>query len=326
MLPKFSYVRATSLDEAVRLLSSDDGARVCAGGSDLLGCLRDQVFECSRVVSLTGIDGLRGIARTRDGGVRIGALTTIADVAADPTINQSYPGLAQAAGELASPQLRNQGTIGGNICQKPRCWYYRGDFDCLRKGGTTCHAVAGESEFHCILGGAGCFVVHPSDTAPALVALQATVRIAGRRGTRSVPMEEFYVLPNQDVRRETVLEPHEIVTEIVLPRPAAGMRSSYHKVRARGAWDFALAGVALALQFSGNRVTAGRVVLSGAAPTPWRSREAEEAIIGKQLDAATAAAAGRAAMEDAVPLRRNGYKIPLFQGVIEEALLAIGRA
>ena len=325
MLPQFSYVRATSLDEALQHLGTD-GVRPCAGGSDLLGCLRDDVFECSKVVSLSGIEQLKGIERIGDAGLRIGALTSIAQVARDPLVNRGYTALAQAAAAVASPQLRNQGTIGGNICQKPRCWYYRGEFHCLRKGGSTCYALAGESQFHAVLGGARCYIVHPSDTAPALIALGASARIAKAGGTRLVPMAEFYVAPSTDPRRETVLEPGELVTELTLPAPAPGLKSSYRKVRARGAWDFALAGVALALQLDDDRVVAGRVVLSGAAPIPWRSAEAEAAITGRRLDETTAKAAAQAAMQDAVVLKRNGYKIPLFKGVIEEALLELARA
>jgi xanthine dehydrogenase YagS FAD-binding subunit len=201
MLPRFSYVRAQSLDEAIAQLGPDD-TRVAAGGSDLLGCLRDEVFACSKVVSLSRLDELRGVRVDSRGGVRIGALTTIATVASDPVVNERYPVLAQAARAVASPQLRHQGTIGGNICQKPRCWYYRGEFHCRRKGGSTCYAIAGENQFHCILGGRGCFIVHPSDTAPALVALDATVQIAGRSGTRRIPLAEFHVSPRDDIRRE----------------------------------------------------------------------------------------------------------------------------
>ena len=325
MLPKFSYVRPTSLAEALTHLSSD-GARAHAGGSDLLGCMRDGVFEAQKLVSLSALRELEGVRQANDGGLRIGALTTVAEVARSPLVQERYAALAQAAAEVASPQLRNQGTIGGNLCQKPRCWYYRGEFHCLRKGGNTCYALAGESQFHCILGGSRCYIVHPSDTAPALVALQASVRIASRDDSRVVALEDFFVPPSTDVQRETVLEPNEIVTEILLPGPARGLRSSYRKVRDRGAWDFALAGVALALGFSGGRVTDGRVVLSGAAPVPWRSREAEQVIAGNALDAATCSAAARAAMTDAQPLKRNGYKVPLFEGVIEEALMSMGTA
>lgn len=325
MLPKFSYVRPTSLDEALTHLSSE-GARPHAGGTDLLGCMRDGVFEAQKVVSLSALQELEGIRQASDGGLRIGALTTVAEVARNQLVQERYAALAQAAAEVASPQLRNQGTIGGNLCQKPRCWYYRGEFHCLRKGGNTCYALVGENQFHCILGGSRCYIVHPSDTAPALVALQASVRIARRGDSRVVALEDFFVPPSTDVQRETVLEPNEIVTEILLPRPARGLRSSYRKVRDRGAWDFALAGVALALQFEGGRVTDGRIVLSGAAPVPWRSREVEQVIAGKPLDVATCGTAARAAMAAAQPLERNGYKVPLFEGVIEEALLNMGTA
>jgi xanthine dehydrogenase YagS FAD-binding subunit len=195
----------------------------------------------------------------------------------------------------------------------------------LRKGGTTCYALAGESQYHCILGGYRCYIVHPSDTAPALAALNATVHIAGPTGSRTVPLEEFHVPPRDDPQRETVLRGGEIVTEIALPPPPAGLRSSYRKVRARGSWDFALAGVALALAFEGDQVVGGRIILSGAAPVPWRSREAENVVIGHRIDATTARQAAAAAMQDAAALKRNAYKIALFEGVIEEQLLAIAR-
>ncbi|HSK10239.1 MAG TPA: FAD binding domain-containing protein, partial [Vicinamibacterales bacterium] len=241
----------------------------------------------------------------------------------DPLINERYTVLAQAARAVASPQLRNQGTIGGNICQKPRCWYYRGDFHCLRKGGDACFAVNGENQYHCIFGGDGCFIVHPSDTAPALTALEARVRVAGPGGSRVVPIGSFFVLPSKDVARETVLERNEIVTEILLPPAEQGLRSSYRKVRGRGAWDFALAGVALALLVRGGTVERARVVLAGAAPVPWRSQAAEQALVGKGLTPAVAAAAADAAMQGAEPLEKNGYKIAMFKGAITESLLAL---
>jgi xanthine dehydrogenase YagS FAD-binding subunit len=320
MLPNFDYVRPKSLRAAITHLS-DGGAVVHAGGTDLLGCLREHVFAVKKVVSISAIREMQGISEGTDGTLRIGALTTIRTVAEHPVIRSRFSGLAQAAAEVASPQLRNQGTLGGNLCQKPRCWYYRGDFNCLRKGGGICFAVDGENQFHAIFGGGGtCFMVHPSDTAPVLMALKATARVAGPDGIRDVPLETFYVLPEVDVRRETVLKPHEVVTEIRIPPPAAGTRSSYRKVRARRSWDFALAGLALVLSFDGRRVVDGRVVLSGAAPVPWRSSEVEQAIRGKELNAEIIAAAARAAVAGAEPLEKNGYKIPLFQGVIEEEL------
>ena len=323
MLPSFDYVRPGSIRDAIRQLSAR-GARIHAGGTDLLSCLRDRVFDVEKVVSISKLNQLKGIGQLGDGSMRIGALTTVAEVAGNRVVQKRYAGLAQAASQVASPQLRSQGTIGGNICQRPWCWYFRGDFNCLRKGGDMCYAENGENQYHCIFGGDGlCYIVHPSDTAPALVALGAKVRIAGPGGARMVPMEEFYVRPAVDVQKETVLEPDEIVTEVIVPPAAEGLRSSYRKVRVRQSFDFALAGVALALQISGGKVTGGRVVLSGAAPVPWRSTEVEDVITGEKLDSGTIARAADAVVKGAEPLKNNGYKIPLFRGIIEEQLRAI---
>ncbi len=322
MLGKFSYVRAASIPAAVAA-ASRPGAHVLAGGTDLLGCLRDEVFTASSVVSISGIRGLRGIALRPGGGMRIGALTTLTEVAENKQVLDGYPVLAQAAAAAASPQLRNQGTIGGNICQRPRCWYYRGDFHCLRKGGDTCFAVAGENEFHCIFGGAPCFIVHPSDTAPALVALDAKVSIAGPKGTRTIPLASFFVLPEQNVLQESILVPGEVVTEILLGPPAAGARSRYRKVRERGAFDFAMASAAVVLTLAAGKVTTARIVLGGVAPKPWRSEEAEKALVGKTLDAASVTQAAEAAVKDATSLPQNGYKVPLVRGILEETLLGL---
>jgi xanthine dehydrogenase YagS FAD-binding subunit len=325
-MPNFSYVRIRSLKEATEHLSSD-GARVHAGGTDLLGCLRDNVFEAKKIVSISGLKNLRGVWETKEGGLRIGALTTITEIADSKKVRDYYPALAKAASEVASPQLRNQGTIGGNLCQKPRCWYYRGEFHCLRKGGPTCYAYQGENQFHCIFGSGGiCYITHPSDTAPALVAYQATLRIVGPRGTKLLPIEKFYVLPNQDVRKETVLKPNEILTEILLPPQSKGLLSSYRKVRARQSWDFALAGVALALKLKEDRVEKARVVFSGAAPIPWRSKEAEQTLTGNPLNTDTITRVVNAALKNAEPLEKNSYKIPLFQGILEEELRAIAKS
>ena len=320
MLPPFAYVRPRSLDEAVDQLA-DNGARLHAGGTDLLGCLRDGVFGADTLVSLSDIEGLRGVRTEDDGTLVIGALTTVGALAADADIRRRYPVLAEAAAEVASPQLRHQGTLGGNLCQKPRCWYYRGEFPCLRKGGKKCFAVQGQNQFHCILGGSACYIVHPSDTAPALIALGADLQVTGPRGDRSLPVAELHVPPNEDPRRETFLEAGEIITAIKLPKPPAGLKSSYRKVRARQSWDFAVAGVALALVMDAGNIRHGRIVLSGAAPIPWRSEQAEKVLQGRPLNADTAAEAATAAMADARPLEHNQYKIALFKGLIEEELM-----
>ncbi len=319
MTVPFSYVRPVSLQDAMNQLA-DKTARIHAGGTDLLGCLRDGVFHASKVVSISRLSNLHGMRKRADGGLTIGALTTLAEVASYPAVMEKYTALAQAAAAVASPQIRNQGTLGGNLCQKPRCWYYRGEFHCLRKGGDYCYAAAGENQYHCILGGKNCFIVHPSDTAAALVALDASLRIAGPRGSRIIPVEDFYVLPEKDVTKETILEPEEIVTEILLPPVSILSRSSYRKVRTRQAWDFALAGVALVLEHAEERVKQSRVVLSGAAPAPWRVRAVEKIINGSSLEDDIIKKAAWAAVSDARPLSKNGYKVPLFRGMLEEEL------
>ena len=296
MLPDFAYVRPTSLDEAVKHLA-DAEARAHAGGTDLLGCLRDGVFGAKTVVSLSALGALRGIEETPE-GVAIGALTSVADVAASPLLRERFTALAEAAAQVASPQLRRQGTLGGNVCQKPRCWYYRGEFPCLRKGGDLCSAYAGENEMHAVVGGGPCYYVHPSDTAPALTALGALAHVQGPKGARTVPLDGFFVRPDKDVRRETVLEPGEVLTKLLLPKPAPGTRSTYRKVRAR-------------------------VVFGGIAPVPWPAPAVEKALAGHRLDTSTIARAAEAAVQKLEPLEKNGYKVPLLRGLVQERLEAL---
>ncbi|HXY41659.1 MAG TPA: xanthine dehydrogenase family protein subunit M [Vicinamibacteria bacterium] len=322
MLPSFAYVRPGSLEEAVKLLR-DGLARPHAGGSDLLGCLRDGVFTTPTVVSLTSIDSLRGVAETAQGELSLGALTTLAEVAAHPALRERWTALSEAAAQVGSPQLRRQGTLGGNLCQKPRCWYYRGDFRCLRKGGELCYALAGENEYHAVAGGGPCYIVHPSDTAPALMALGAVVQVVGPAGSRTLALDKLFVLPKDDVGRETVLQPGELVTRVVLPRPAPGLRSTYRKVRARASFDFALAGAAVALQLEGGHVRRARVVLSGVAPVPWPAPAVEQALTGQRLDHDTIARAAEAATEKMEPLEKNAYKLPLLRGLLRERLEAL---
>ena len=318
MIKNFRYVRPTTLDEALARLGTP-GAAAHAGGTDLLGCLRDGVSDVETVVSLTRIPALRGV---RGGGadLRVGALTTLAEVARHPVVRERYAALAQAAAAVGSPQLRNQGTLGGNLCQRPRCWYFRGDFACLRKGGDRCYAIGGEDRYHCVFGGSPCFMVHPSDVATALVALGARVTIAGPRSPRTIPLESFFVLPRQNLTKENILEPGELVTEVVIPAPAAGSVSAYRKVRARASWDFALASVAVALSLTQGKVSAARVVLGAAAPVPWRAEGAERALVGTRLDGATIARAAAAAVEGAAPLEQNRYKVPMLRGLTQEVL------
>lgn len=322
MLPEFAYIKARSLKEALDNLKTES-ARVHAGGTDLLGCLHDNVFGADKVVSISGLKELKGIRETPDGGLSIGALTTITEIATSSVIRKRFPGLAQSAADVASPQLRNQGTLGGNLCQRPRCWYFRGEFHCLKKGGDMCYAESGENRYHAIFGGTPCYIVHPSDTAPMLMAMGASLRIAGPRGNRVVSLDDFFVLPDVDVTRENKLGNGELVTEIVIPASAKGLKTSYRKVRERGAWDFALASAAVALRIDGGRVSEANIVLGGVAPIPWRSRRAEEALAGRSIDDSVARAVADAAVEKASPLDQNAYKISLVRGIVTESVLAM---
>jgi len=322
MIRPFTYVKAKSVNDAVRQLSTPK-AVVHAGGTDLLGCLRDKVFDAEKVVSISGVEELRGISTGPNGGLRIGALTTIDEISRNKTISKKYTVLAQAAGEIASPQLRHQGTIGGNLCQRPRCWYFRGDFHCLRKGGDTCFAEEGENQYHCVFGGNSCFIVFPSDSAPALAALGARLRIAGPGGNRTLPIEDFYLLPEDNIERETILGANEIVTEILIPPASKNLKSAYRKVRARSVWDFALTSAAVALELEGGVVKRAWIFLGGVAPKPWRAKDAEAALKGGKLDEATISAAAQAAVEGAMPLGENAYKIDMIAGTLREVLTAM---
>ncbi len=322
MIRNFAYVKAGSVAEAIKALGTK-GAKIHAGGTDLLGCMRDEIFEVQKVVSISGLKELKGVSARPDGGVKIGALTSIADIAGNSSLAEKYSVLTQAAAEVASPQLREQGTIGGNLCQRPRCWYFRGEFHCARKGGDMCYAAEGENQYHAILGGEKCFFVHPSDTAVALVALQAQLLIAGPSGSRPVRIENFFVGPDKDILRENILGPAEIITEIHLPPVTGKVRSSYRKLRARRAWDFALASVGIVLQYQNDTVSRARVVLGGVAPYPWRAASAEKLLTGKKPDSTLAAAAAQAAVEGADPLRDNAYKVEMVKGAVEESILAM---
>ncbi|MFQ5876207.1 MAG: FAD binding domain-containing protein [Acidobacteriota bacterium] len=327
---RFAYVEPESLQAASRILAREgEGARPIAGGADLLGEMKDGIIEPRTVVDLKSIPGLDRIRLEEDGTVRIGALATLTAVETDDAIRREFPAVGQAAASVASPEIRNVGTVGGNLCQRPRCWYYRSPLHpCLKKGGEVCYTLEGDSRYNAILGGGPSFIVHPSDLAPALVACGARVGISGPAGPRELPLEEFYVLPEVRLDRETILEHGEIVTEVTLPRrwsAAGGARSLFLKFREKDSFDFALVSVAAALTLRDGRCETGRVVLGGVAPIPWRSRRAEAEIEGEALDPITVGRAAEAALAAAAPLAHNGYKVPLAKALIRRALLDLAR-
>jgi xanthine dehydrogenase YagS FAD-binding subunit len=325
-MKSFENIDAKSINQAIALLQKFNqekkNAIVVGGGSEILQLMKDHVVTPDYVVNLKTIPGLNTIKEER-GGFRIGGLTTLADIEEHPGIRERLLILAAAAGEAASPQIRNAGTIAGNICQRPFCWYFRSsNFNCLRKGGQVCYTVTGDSRFHAILGAGPSYIVHPSDTAPALVALDAQIKIAGPAGEKVIPLEKFFVLPSVDFKRENILKPGEIVTEVFVPYPKSRSKGYYHKVRERLAWDHAIVSVAAVVQSSGGVAKEARVVLGGVAPTPWRAPKAEQFLRGKKIDEETAQKAGEIALEGAKPLKNNVYKIGMAKLLIQRALLA----
>jgi xanthine dehydrogenase YagS FAD-binding subunit len=325
-MKSFENIDAKSVKEAVSLLQKfhqqKKTAAVVGGGSEYLQLMKDQVVNPEYVINLKTIPGLNSIKEER-GGFRIGALVTLAEIEEHPAAREKLLILSEAAGEAASPQIRNAGTIAGNICQRPFCWYFRSsNFNCLRKSGQVCYTVTGDSRFHAILGAGPSYIVHPSDTAPALVALNAQIKIAGPAGEKTMPLEKFFVLPSVDFKRENVLNPAEIVTEIYVPYPKSGSKGFYHKVRERLAWDHAIVAVATIVQSSGGVVGDARVVLGGVAPIPWRAPKAEEFLRGKRIDENTAQKAGEIALEGAKPLKDNVYKVGMAKSLVQRALLA----
>ena len=323
-MQNFSYVNATSIEQVPSLLGrSWDDAVVMAGGTDLVGEMKDYAAVPKRVVNLKSIEGLDYI-RQDDAGLRIGALTTLTDVLENSAVSQDLPVLHQAVSVIASPQIRNMATLAGNILQRPRCWYYRSeDFPCLKKGGARCYAVGGVNTYHAIFGSGPSYIVHPSDAAPALMALGATVHVHGPRGGDEVLMDDFFTMPEMNIRRENILRPNEIVTEISIPKPEANSRGMFLKVRERESIDFALVSLAAQMTVVNGTCERASLVLGGVAPIPWRAVEAEDYLRGRRITEARAESAAEAAVEDAAPMPHNGYKVEIAKNLVKQAVQAL---
>jgi xanthine dehydrogenase YagS FAD-binding subunit len=305
-------------------LTGHDAPRFLAGGTDLLTLMKADVMSPSLLVDVKRAEDLpRGIEEHKDGLV-LGALATLSEIERHPGILERYQALAEAAGLAATPQLRNMATIGGNLLQRPRCWYYRSNlFHCWLKGGSECQARDGENQHHALFGASRCVAVHPSDSAAALLALGATVRLRGTAGERTLPIDELFVEPTEDRRTETVVRPDELLLDISLPSPAAGGRSTYLKAMDRKVWAFALVGVAAALRLDGSTITDARIVLSGVAPIPWRAQAAEQMLIGKPAMPDLLDHAAEVALDQARPLEHNEYKVPLARNLVRRALATL---
>ncbi len=322
---RFSYVNCATVEEVLDQMGPN--ATVKAGGIDLLDLMKDDIIAPSKLVNIRNVDGLRGIAATPE-GLRIGPLTTLSEIAFAPEVQKSYGALSDAAGHAATPQVRNMATLGGNLMQRPRCWYFRSSaYDCKKKGDTSahCHAHEGENQYHAVVNNGACAMVHPSSTAVPLLAMGASVELTSKRGKRLVPMHEFYNRPEKDLLNETAVRPGELITSVLVPAPAPGTRSAYQKYGEKESFDWPLADAGVVLVMDGDVCRKAAIVMGVAAPTPIRAHAAEAVLMGKRIDEATARAAGKAAMAGATPLSKNGYKTQLFQTAIyRTVLLAAG--
>ena len=322
---RFTYVDCGTVDEALYHMNGD--AVVKAGGIDLLDLMKDGVVTPPKLVNIRNVHTLHRI-EVSESELRLGPLVTLTEIAEHPQIQKHYAALADAAGHAATPQVRNMATVGGNLMQRPRCWYFRSsEFDCRKKGNSDeCHALQGENQYHAIVNNSTCAMVHPSSTAVPLLAMEAEVELTSKAGKRTVAMSEFYIAPEEDLQHETAVKPGELITAIRVPAPAAGTRSAYQKYGEKESFDWPLADAGVVLTMDGNTCRKAAIVLGVAAPRPMHATEAEMALRGKRINEQTAREAGKLAVAKATPLSQNGYKVQLFQtAVYRTILLAAGQ-
>ena len=328
IMPAFELFQPATTEDALGLLDRyGSRAWVMAGGLDTFDWLKDRIKRPEAVIDLSAVKELRGI-RPLDGGVEIGAMTTLTEVVRSPVIKEKFSILSEGAEAAASPQIRNQGTLGGNVSQDARCWYYRGGWKCYRAGGNVCFAdtPTAINREHAILGADRCVAVNPSDTAPALIALDAKMVIRSSKGERVVDAENYFIGPSIDITRMTILQPGELLTAIRIPSTWAGAHFYFEKIRDRPVWDFPLVNIASAAVFTGDNVDRIRIAVNGVAAHPVRLKEVETAVTGKPRNAATADMAGQIAVQGAEPLRYNGYKIPLMRNLVKRAIRGVEEA
>lgn len=325
---EFSYARPTTIDDTFTLLESHRDASqeqvVLAGGTDLLTLIKGGISTPQQLVDIKRLPELDSQITVTDDGMRLGALATLARIQDDQLVLDAYPALAQAAAVAASPQLRHMATIGGNLLQQPRCWYFRSrDVSCWRKGGDGCPAAdpQGENQYHALFGDGPCYAVHPSDPATALLALDARVRVRNSQGERTIALDEFFTLPTDEHRQENRLAPDSLITAIEIPSTPTGTGSAYLKAMDRAVWAFALVAAAAQVTVEDGIVSAARLVLGGVAPIPWRVPAAEAVLIGNAATPEIFAHAADIALQDAHPLAKNGYKIELAKRMVERALV-----
>ncbi len=315
----FAYARPRAVSEAIELARG--GATLMAGGTDLLGLMKDGIAAPERIADIRDLEPLKGWSRTNGKGLRIGALVPLVELETSAELARSMPIVREALAPAATLQLRTMGTVGGNLLQRNRCWYFRDEaYPCWLKGGVRCFAIDGDSRLHAIVGAEECVAVAPSDLAPALMAYDAVVALAGPRGPRTMPLADLFVTPHRKVRREHAIAPDELIIEVRVPENAMRRRGAFEKAMERKAWSFALVSVAVSVKLIGGVVHDARIVLGGVAPVPWRARDAEKLLEGRALDDAACQAAADVALERAEPLKDNGYKVPLARELVRRTL------
>ena len=323
MIPPFELYQPTEVEDAVRLMRQHgDKGWVLAGGLDTFDWFKDRIKRPEAVIDLAAVDAIQGISGGADGGLDIGAMTSLTEIAENADVMSRYPLLAEAAGLVATPQIRNQGTLGGNIVQDTRCWYYRSGWPCYRAGGNVCYAATPQSmnREHCIMGASRCVAVSPSDTAPALVALDAEMVVASTSGERTYAAADFFIGPDIDIERMTVLKPGDLLTRVILPAPWPNARWYFEKIRDRKSWDFSLVSVASSLRVESGMIQDARVVVNSIAPYPVRMRAVEAAIRGRAPSDETGQMAGEIAIEGSRALRHNDYKIALTRNLVKRSI------
>lgn len=329
----FANQNARTLDEAVALAQAarEDGQSVsfAGGGTDLLQLVKERIVNRPGsgvpevLVNLKSVAGVDQVVSRGEDGITIGGLITLRALSEEAVVRERFTVLAEAAENVATLQIRNVGTLAGNVCQRPWCWYYRNGFPCYKAGGNECFSIAGENQLHAIFGGGPSFIVHPSDLAPALVALDASFRVVGPSGERTLSGPDFFVLPREDAAHENVLADDELLVSVDLPAPSGGVRSTYHKVMDRDAWTHAVVSAAVVLDMDGDVCREARIALGGVAPIPWRVPAAEQLLEGQPVTPELAEAVGVAAVAGARPLEKNAYKVPLIRGVVARTVLAL---
>lgn len=322
-MKSFEYLQPETIKAASKHLQKNNNSFPYAGGTDLLGLMKDEIIEPNQLVNLKNIGKYNSIEYNESEGLKIGALAKLTEIEEHPIVKEKYKVLAEAIAEIATLQLRNVGTLGGNICQRPRCFYFRGDYDCIRKGGDTCFAITGNNKFHCIIGGGPCYIVHPSDTAVALIALDAKFKVFNGKEEKLISAKDFFILPEIDDTRENILNKGDLLLEIIVPAVRNKLVGKYIKIKERGAWDFAMVSIAGIFHKEGNKIKNGKIAFGGVAPIPWEEEIINSNLTNLILNESNIIKLSNYAFTNAEEMSMNSYKIKMARNLIKKILLEL---